>query len=114
MAAVLALACVCVAVADDDPEPTREAVARELALARSCPNPFNANTEIVYTLLRPAHVKVDVYDLLGHHVVELLDEDQNAGENFAIWKTMSDPSGTYLYSIEVEGIRVFGKMSLVK
>ena len=97
-----------------DEEATREAIARELALARNCPNPFNAHTEIIYTLLRPAQVKVDVYDLLGRHVAELLDESQPAGENFAIWKTERDPSGTYIFCVEVEGIRVFRKMSMIK
>ena len=97
-----------------DEEATREAIARELALAHNCPNPFNAHTEIIYTLLRPAQVKVDVYDLLGRHVAELLDETQPAGENFAIWKTERDPSGTYVFCVEVEGIRVFRKMSMIK
>ena len=100
------------AVAEE--EATREAIARELALAHNCPNPFNAHTEIVYTLLRPARVKVDIYDLVGRHVVELFDGEQDAGENFAIWKTERDPSGTYIFCVEVEGIRVFHKMSMVK
>ena len=97
-----------------DPEPSREAIARELARARNCPNPFNAHTEIVYTLLRPARVRVDVYDLCGRHVVELLDETQPAGPNFTVWKTEDQPSGTYVFCIGVEGIRAYGKMSLVK
>ncbi len=93
---------------------SRQAFVQELALARNSPNPFNANTTINYSLLLPAHVRVDVFDLHGRLVVTLLDEDQEAGDNFAIWKTEVAPSGTYFFRLMADEIQVLGKMSLVK
>ena len=92
----------------------REEIARELALIHNSPNPFNAHTTIRYNLLQSADVKVDIFDLAGRHVVTLIDEYQNEGENFAVWKTESQPSGTYLCRIDVEGITAYRKMSMVK
>jgi len=113
------MACGGVAFAgDEDPvEPeavSREAMAKELALVFNQPNPFNAHTMILYKLLRPAKVKIDIYDLAGRHVIKILDEFQEDGENFAVWKTSHSPSGTYVFCLQVEGIRIFRKMSLVK
>lgn len=93
---------------------SRQAFVQELSLAHNSPNPFNANTTINYSLLADAKVRVDIFDLRGRLVVTLLDEHQLAGDNFAIWKTETAPSGTYLFCLSVEEIQVFGKMSLVK
>lgn len=99
---------------NDSGELTREAVARELALVHNHPNPFNAHTTIYYNLLRPSHVRVDIYDLAGRWVDTIWDGHQAEGENFAVWKTDVDPSGTYIYCLTVDGIVVTKKMSLVK
>jgi hypothetical protein len=97
----------------DDPS-SRQAMVQELALAHNSPNPFNATTTITYTLLQDAHVRVDVFDLKGRHLVTLLDEFQAAGERFAVWKTLDTPSGTYFFRLAVADIVVFGKMALVQ
>ncbi len=103
------------AIAENEVEDlTREAIARELALVQNHPNPFNAHTTIIYNLLRPAWVKVDVFDLAGRRVDTILDELQADGENFAIWKTDVDPSGTYIYRVTVDDVVIYKKMSLVK
>jgi len=93
---------------------SRQAIVEELRLALASPNPFNANTTIEYTLLQDAEVKVDVFDLRGRHMETLIDEFQMAGENFAVWKTETAPSGTYFFCLSVDELQVFGKMSLVK
>jgi len=101
-------------LADESDETSRQAFVEELRLAQASPNPFNANTAIEYTLLQDADVRVDVFDLRGRHMETLLDEYQPAGENFAIWKTETAPSGTYFFCLTVDQVQVFGKMSLVK
>lgn len=101
-------------MAQDGGEVSRQAMVQTLSLAHNSPNPFNANTAINFTLLADAHVKVDVFDLRGRHVVTLLDEPLAAGERLAVWKTEDSPSGTYVFRLEADGIQVFGKMALVK
>jgi len=93
---------------------SREEIRQELNLVYNHPNPFNPSTTINYTLLQPAHVRVQVYDLKGRHVVCLVDDYQNDGPNLAVWKTETAPSGTYIFSLEADGVRVFRKMMLVR
>ena len=93
---------------------SREEIRKELNLVYNHPNPFNPSTTISYVLLKPAHVQVHVYDLKGRHMVCLVDGYQNDGENFAVWKTQTAPSGTYIFSLEADGIKVFRKMMLVR
>lgn len=95
-------------------ELSREAIAKELALVENHPNPFNAHTTIVYNLLRAGQVTVDIYDMAGRRVDTIWDGYQEAGENFAIWKTDVDPSGTYIYRLTLEDVVVYKKMSLIK
>ncbi len=102
-----------VSFATDD-DLSREAIARELALVYNQPNPFNAHTTIYYNLLEPAMVTVDIFDLNGHWIETILDEYLDDGENFSVWKTDTEPSGTYIYRITVGDVVVYKKMSLVK
>jgi Secretion system C-terminal sorting domain len=97
-----------------DQSVTREEIRSQLRLVYNQPNPFNPSTTINYTLLQPADVQVHVYDLKGRHLVCLVDEYQQEGDNFAIWKTQTAPSGTYIFSLEADGVRVFRKMMLVR
>lgn len=93
---------------------SREEIRKELNLVYNHPNPFNPSTTISYVLLEPANVQVHVYDMKGRHIVCLVDAYQNDGENFAVWKTQTAPSGTYIFSLEADGVRVFRKMMLVR
>ncbi len=93
---------------------SRDEIRKELNLVYNHPNPFNPSTTINYVLLQPAHVKVIVYDVKGRQIARLIDSYQNDGENFAVWKTQTAPSGTYIFSLEADGIRVFRKMMLVR
>ncbi len=100
--------------ANADESVTREEIRRQLRLVYNHPNPFNPSTTISYSLLQPAQVEVHVYDLKGRHLVCLVDEYQQEGENFAVWKTQTAPSGPYIFSLEADGVRVFRKMMLVR
>ncbi len=93
---------------------SRDEIRKELSLVYNHPNPFNPSTTIKYVLLQPANVQVHVYDLKGRHMACLVDSYQYDGENFAIWKTQTAPSGTYIFSLEADGIRVFRKMMLIR
>lgn len=94
--------------------PGREEFRRELSLVRNSPNPFNPVTNISFNLLKAAHVRIDVYDLRGRRVECLLDEWQEEGRGLAVWKTETAPSGTYILSLQADGVRVFRKMSLIR
>lgn len=94
-------------------------VPHEFGLQPPYPNPFNAGTVITYTLNRPMHVRLSVFDVQGEEVARLTDEDQAAGLYTVSWDGTkgggrSLASGFYLCRLEgSEGFRV-QKLLLVR
>lgn len=74
-------------------------------LAQNQPNPFNAATEVRFSLDRPGDVRLRIYDLSGRLVRTLLDGERPAGSHAVMWHGRDDagrnaPSGTYVYRLE--------------
>ncbi len=72
------------------------------ALDQNYPNPFNPSTVIPYSLPTRTHVEATIYNLLGQHVVTLVNETQPAGHHTVTWKGINQSgndiaSGIYLY-----------------
>ena len=70
------------------------------------PNPFNSSAEINYTLPFGADIIVEIYDIRGRKVVELLNKHQIAGKYRIIWSGSdfngkSVSSGVYFYKTTV-------------
>lgn len=59
------------------------------ALISNYPNPFNTSTNIRLELPFPAHVQLDVFDLLGRKVTTLADSKFNAGSHIIKWNGTS-------------------------
>jgi hypothetical protein len=73
------------------------------ALNQNYPNPFNPSTRISYTLPLDSKVILEVYNLTGEKVGQLVNQEQSAGYYFvdfnasAINKTIT--SGVYFYRL---------------
>ncbi len=61
------------------------------------PNPFNPQTAISFDLPRDAHVRAEVYDLVGRRLVVLLDTALPAGPQRVVWDGR-DASGRHAAS----------------
>jgi hypothetical protein len=59
------------------------------------PNPFNPIVTIEYMLTGKAKVNIDVFNIRGQKVADLLNEDQEAGEYSRIWDASGMNSGIY-------------------
>lgn len=68
-------------------------------LAQNYPNPFNPATTLGFTLPRPAHVTLTIYNLLGEAVATLADETLPAGDHVRTWTAEGLPSGPYVYRL---------------
>ncbi|MDW7679976.1 MAG: right-handed parallel beta-helix repeat-containing protein [bacterium] len=76
----------------------------ELTLFQNYPNPFNPDTEIRYQLPEAAHVKLEIYNLLGQKIRTLIDDPKPAGSHTLRWDGRDDfgaavSSGVYLYRL---------------
>ncbi len=67
------------------------------------PNPFNPETNIVFTLQQPALVSIDIYNALGQLVTNLVNTNFMIGTNKVLFNSnkYNLSSGIYFYSIKI-------------
>ncbi len=89
-------------------------------LHENYPNPFNPSTSISFTLPAPAHMKVEIFNILGQTVRVLADETMAAGQSTVVWdgrdaSGVTVGSGIYFYRVDASGYGVESrKMLLLK
>ena len=83
-------------------------------LAQNYPNPFNPATTIAFDLPKASQVKLDVYDINGRLVQELMHQELPAGRHAAPFDGAALPSGLYLYRLTTPEFSDLGKMMLLK
>jgi glycosidase len=75
----------------------------DLVLAQNFPNPFNPSTTLRYGLPGNSRVKLQVFNVLGQVVAELVSGEQTAGWHDVTWNA-SVSSGMYFYRIEAVNV----------
>ena len=99
------------------PAHTGEEAPRSLGAASmqgSHPNPFNPMTEIEFTMHRDSHVLLEVFDLRGHKVRTLVDEEMAGGQHRIPFNGQGLASGTYLCRLKAGATELTTKMTLVR
>jgi len=89
-------------------------VPSKFCLLQNYPNPFNVSTTIQYNLPKATDVTIDIYDILGHKVETLIDQQQQAGYHQVIWNAKDKTSGVYFYRIKGGDYTETKKMILLK
>jgi hypothetical protein len=89
-------------------------VARTFGLMQNYPNPFNPTTNITYSLPRRASVKLQVFDLSGHSIKTLVDEEQTPGTYTVPFDGTRLTSGVYIYRLQSGNQMITKKMMLLK
>jgi Secretion system C-terminal sorting domain len=70
------------------------------AISQNYPNPFNPSTKINYQVPTDARVILEVYNIAGQKVAELVNQDQHAGYYTVDFGTTAKlASGIYIYRI---------------
>jgi len=72
------------------------------ALQQNYPNPFNPSTTIEYALPTDARVTLEVYDVLGRRVAELVSGHVRAGYHSAEFNASALASGIYFYRLNAD------------
>ncbi len=91
----------------------------QLTLYQNYPNPFNPTTVINYKIKNEIYIRIDIYDLKGNHIKNLLSKKMIEGSHKVQWdsknkKGLKVPSGVYIYTIKSNVFIKSKKMILVK
>ena len=59
-------------------------------LFNAYPNPFNAKTNVPYSLDKQSTVEIEIYNLLGQKITTLVSESKSKGDHLASWNGRDD------------------------
>ncbi|TET43957.1 T9SS type A sorting domain-containing protein [candidate division TA06 bacterium] len=91
---------------------------RQAVLLQNRPNPFSSRTLISYQIAARGPVAIDIYDIAGRLVCNLVNGEVNAGTHTVLWdgtvsgKAVSD--GVYICRLSGEGFALAQKIVLLK
>lgn len=84
-------------------------------LSQNYPNPFNPSTNIEFTLPFSTVVSLNVFDILGREVANLINNEKLQAGSLTIHFDASNlSSGVYLYQLNASGFSQTRKMTLIK
>ena len=94
------------------------ALPTDFALGQNYPNPFNPSTVIPYQLPVSAHVRLEVFNLLGQRLATLVDGMRSAGTHTAQWDATDAAgravgAGVYIYRLSSDDQTESRRMVLV-
>ncbi|MBZ0201977.1 MAG: T9SS type A sorting domain-containing protein [Ignavibacteria bacterium] len=82
--------------------PLSTEIPNEFKLFQNYPNPFNPNTNIKYQIRNNrTKIRLSVFDVTGKHIIDLIDQEQNAGTYDVDFSGSDYASGIYFYRMEV-------------
>jgi len=84
----------------------------DFQLLQNYPNPFNGSTQIDYILPGALQLRIDVYDMYGRNVANLVDGEKPAGLHTIRWDARDHSSGIYYYRIKTEEYETTKRMIL--
>ncbi len=88
-------------------------------LYNNYPNPFNPSTTISYSLAEASDVKLQIFDITGQVIKELVNGYQNSGSYSVMWEGKADNgntacSGVYFCLLSVGKKNFINKLTLLK
>jgi hypothetical protein len=89
-------------------------IPREFSLAPVYPNPFNATATLTFGVPFTSHVQLEVFNLLGQKVADIVNSDVTSGYHQVQWNPTDLPSGVYLVRIMAADFRQTQKVVLMK
>ncbi len=78
------------------------------------PNPFNPVTTIMFNLESSGEIRLEVYNVLGQKVANLIDGFREAGNHTVLWDASAYASGVYFYRLRTQTATITRSMVLLK
>jgi hypothetical protein len=83
-------------------------------LEQNYPNPFNPSTKIKFSLPERSNVSLNLYNLIGEKVGEILNQSLEAGNHEVLFNANKLTSGIYFYKLVAGSSTSIRKMILMK
>jgi hypothetical protein len=96
-----------------------ESLPENFTLGNIYPNPFNPSTTIEFAIPDENMVMIDIYNIHGQHVLNLLDININPGYHSVVWSGLDNssrivPSGIYFVQIKFANELISQKVTFLK
>ncbi len=89
-------------------------IPEKIHLFNPYPNPFNPTTTIEFSIPQTEFVTVKVYNIVGHEIITLINDELSTGNHSIKWDGRRQPSGLYFVQIESGSFVQTRKMVLLK
>jgi hypothetical protein len=86
----------------------------EIALGNAYPNPFNPSTRITYDISSDMNININVYDVRGRMVAELVNGMTDQGRYEVMWNADNYSTGIYFVQLVAGNTTKTQKLMLVK
>ena len=84
-----------------------------MRLFQNHPNPVRTSTLIHYSIEKPGHVSIEVFNVLGQKMQTLVNRHQNSGKHSVQFDASRLKQGVYFYKMDAFGKAVTKKMLVV-
>jgi len=84
------------------------------SLKQNYPNPFNNSTVIEYELEKKAHVLLDIFDIRGKRIMNIVNNREEPGIHRVIFSSRQLASGIYFYRLKTDSFSETRKLLLIK
>jgi photosystem II stability/assembly factor-like uncharacterized protein len=74
-------------------------IVKGFELSQNYPNPFNPGTRIAFTLASDSNVKISIYNIVGQKIVDIINNNYQAGKHDVYFNGSDLSSGIYFYKI---------------
>ena len=91
-----------------------ETLPEKFTLYPNYPNPFTSKTVIRYDLPKDTHVTIQIYNVRGQLVKELVNGIESAGRKQIEWNSKDMSSGIYFYRLSTKDKTFIKKMIIIK
>ena len=88
--------------------------AAKIIRAINYPNPFNSQTVIEFSIPADSRVSINMYDVTGKPVSEIINKEMNTGQHKINFDSKSISSDVYFYTINAAGFSKTMKMIVVE
>ncbi len=89
-------------------------VPEKYSLSQNYPNPFNPSTSIEFEILTGGKVLLNVFDITGKKISELVNSNLSAGKYRYDFNASGLTSGVYFYTLQTGSFRDTKRMILIK